>query len=319
MYDIITIGEILAEILTEKQNQEFTGPGALLGPFPSGAPAIAIDQAALMGAKTAIAAKIGADDFGLLNKERLRKDGVDISHIIETAENATGTAFVTYFSDGSRKYIFHFSHAACGELCPSDIEEDFVKNTKYVHIMGCSITGSPSMGEAIMKAVRLAKKHDVGVSFDPNIRPELLKGRIMDYYREIIDGADILLTGKTELAFLFDDAGNAVKRLLEQKDRIIVIKNGGENTYVHTRREAFKVAPFPAVTVDATGAGDSFDGTFLALLCQGADLRTAAIYGNAAGAKAVTKRGPMEGNTGKRELEQFVKENPRITTEETEV
>ena len=319
MYDIITIGEILAEILTEKQNQEFSGPGTLLGPFPSGAPAIAIDQAALMGAKTAIAAKIGADDFGFLNKERLRKDGVDISHIIETTENATGTAFVTYFSDGSRKYIFHFSHAACGELCPANIEEEFVKNTKYVHIMGCSITGSPSMGEAIMKAVRLAKKHNVGVSFDPNIRPELLKGRIMDYYREIIDGADILLTGKTELAFLFDDAGKAVKRLLEQKDRIIVIKNGGENTYVYTRREAFKVAPFPAVTVDATGAGDSFDGTFLALLCQGADLRTAAIYGNAAGAKAVTKRGPMEGNTGKRELEQFVKENPQIVTEETEV
>ena len=316
MYDIITVGEILVEILTEKLNQEFSGPGTLLGPFPSGAPAIAIDQAARMGAKTAIAAKIGADDFGLLNKERLRQDGVDISHIIETAENVTGTAFVTYFSDGSRKFIFHFTHAACGELSPDDVKEELIKNTKYIHIMGCSITGSPNMGEAIMKAVRLAKKYNVGVSFDPNIRPELLKGRIMDYYKEIIDNADVLLTGKPELAFIFNETDTAIKRLLEQKDRIIVIKNGAENSCVYTRREAFKVAPFPAVNVDATGAGDAFDGTFLALLCQGKDVRTAAIYGNAAGARAVTKRGPMEGNTNRPELEEFIKENSHISAKE---
>ena len=319
MYDIITIGEILVEILTEKLNQEFSAPGTLLGPFPSGAPAIAIDQAARMGAKTAIIAKIGADDFGLLNRERLRRDGVDVSYIVETAENVTGTAFVTYFQDGSRKFIFHFTHAACGELCPADVKEELVKNTKYIHIMGCSVTGSPDMGEAIIRAARLAKKHNVGISFDPNIRPELLRGRIMDYYREIIDYADILLTGRNELAFIFNETDSAIRRLLEQKDRIIVIKNGAESTRVYTRREAFAVAPFPAVTVDATGAGDSFDGTFLALLCRGADLRTAAIYGNAAGAKAVTKRGPMEGNTGLSELEEFIGENSHISAEDMEM
>jgi len=316
MYDIITVGEILAEFLTEKQNQELGSPGNLTGPFPSGAPAIAIDQAALMGAKTAIVAKTGADDFGLLNRERLRKDGVDISHIIETEDNVTGTAFVTYFSDGSRKYIFHFTHAACGELDPSDIKEELIKNTRFVHIMGCSITGSPSMGEAIMHTVRLAKKHNVCISFDPNIRPELLKGRVMDYYKEIIDESGILLTGKTELEFLFDETGTAIRRLLEQKDRIVVVKNGAESTLVYSRKEAFKVAPFPAVSVDATGAGDSFDGTFLALVCQGRDLKTAAIYGNAAGARAVTKRGPMEGNTSREDLEKFIKEKSGIAAHE---
>ena len=313
MYDIITIGEILVEILTEKVDQPFSSPGTLLGPFPSGAPAIAIDQAARMGAKTAIVAKIGADDFGLLNKERLGRNGVDISHIIETHDNVTGVAFVTYFSSGERQFIFHFTHAACGELCPADIPEDLIKNTRYMHIMGCSITGSPSMGEAIMHAVRLAKKNGVGISFDPNVRPELLKGHILDYYREIIDACDIVLSGKSELAFLFDDSlQTAIAGLLEQKDRIIVVKDGANNTSVHTRREDFKVDPFPAVNVDATGAGDSFDGAFLAMLCQGADIRTAAMYGNAAGAKAVEKRGPMEGNTNKSDLDAFIAEHPGI-------
>jgi sugar/nucleoside kinase (ribokinase family) len=272
-----------------------------------------------MGAKTAIIAKIGADDFGFLNKERLKQNGVDISHIIETADNVTGTAFVTYFTNGSRKFIFHFTHAACGELCPADVNEELVKNTKYLHIMGCSITGSPSMGEAIMQAVRLAKKHKIGISFDPNIRPELLKGRIMDYYREIIDASSILLTGKSELLYLFSEAEPAVTRLLEQKDRIVVVKDGAKNTCVYTRHEAFKVASFPVIDVDTTGAGDSFDGTFLALLCQGMDIKNAAIYGNAAGARAVARKGPMEGNTNRGELDEFIRENPHITAEDIEM
>ena len=318
MYDIITIGEILAEILTEKLSQSLSSPGGLLGPFPSGAPAIAIDQAARMGAKTTIIAKIGADDFGLLNKTRLRNDGVDVSHIIETGGNSTGTAFITYFPDGSRKYIFHLAHAACGELSPDDVKDELIKNTKFIHINGCSITGSPSMGEAIMKAVRLAKKHHVKISFDPNIRTELFKGVLMDYYSEIIDSADIILTGKSELEFLYRETGSALTRLLEEKDRMVLIKDGANGTSVYTRREAFKVGPFPAITtLDATGAGDSFDGTFLALLCQGLDLRIAAIYGNAAGAKAVTKKGPMEGNSSRAELDEFVKENPGIVAENT--
>lgn len=116
MLDIITIGEILAEVLTEKVDQAFTSPGTLLGPFPSGAPAICIDQAARMGAKAAIIAKVGQDDFGKLNLTRLAGDGVDVSHVIQTPDNTTGTAFVTYFSDGERKFIFHFSHAACGSF-----------------------------------------------------------------------------------------------------------------------------------------------------------------------------------------------------------
>jgi sugar/nucleoside kinase (ribokinase family) len=315
MYDIITIGEILAEILAEKVDQELSSSGTLLGPFPSGAPAIAIDQAARMGAGTAILAKIGADDFGLLNKNRLKQNGVDISHIIETPDNVTGTAFVTYYANGSRKFIFHFAHAACGELGPADVDEELIKNTRYLHIMGCSIIGSPSLGEAIMKAVRLAKKHKVRISFDPNIRPELLKGRIMDYYREIIDSADILLAGKSELAYLFLNVESAITKLLEKKDRVIVVKDGAKYTYVYTKREAFRIEPFPAVEVDTTGAGDSFDGTFLALFCGGTDIRTAALYGNAAGARAVEKKGPMEGNTGRTVLDEFVRANPQISPE----
>ena len=305
MYDIVTVGEILAEILTEHTNQEFTSPGILLGPYPSGAPAIAIDQAAKMGARTAIIARVGRDDLGKLNIDRLASDGVDVSHIVQTSENTTGVAFVTYFSDGSRRFVYHFTKAACGELSPSDIDDEAVKNSRYLHIMGCSITGSPSLGASVMKAVDSAVDSGVKISFDPNIRPELLSGEIMTYYQKILDACDVLLTGRSEMKHLFGDSDGAVKKLLGEKDRIVAVKDGSRGTSVYTRDEAFRVPVYPADEVDPTGAGDSFDGTFLALLCKGENLRTATDFGNAAGALAVAKRGPMEGNSALSEIDTF--------------
>ena len=312
MYDIITIGEILVEVLAKEVGQELCKPGVLLGPYPSGAPAICIDQAGRMGVKAAIIAKVGKDDFGKLNLQRLSEDGVDVSRVIETTDNSTGVAFNTYFPDGERKFLFHFSHAACGELCAADVNPEDIKNSKYLHIMGCSITGSPTMGEAIMQAVRVAKENGVKISFDPNIRPELLKGKIMDYYTEILEACDVLLTGKSELKFLFgQDWEDAVRNLLAAKDRIVVVKDGSRGTNFFNRNEAFTVATYPATEVDPTGAGDCFDATFLSMVCLGYDYRTAVHYANAAGAHAVGKAGPMEGNTFKADLDAYLASAPK--------
>ena len=314
MYDIITVGEILVEILTDHVGQKFSEPGKLLGPYPSGAPAIAIDQAGRMGAKAAIIAKVGKDDFAKVNLDRLAADGVDVSHVKVTESNSTGTAFVTYFENGDRQFIFHFSHAACGELAPSDIDIEAVCSSKYLHIMGCSITASPSMGAAVMEAVRIAAQNGVKISFDPNIRPELLKGQIMDYYHTILEACDVLLTGKSELKILFGDPNSGIRDLLSKKDRIVVVKDGSRGTELYTRAEAFYTDTYKAVEVDPTGAGDCFDGTFLAILASDSDLKTAVRYANAAGALGVEKRGPMEGNSFRADLEAFMARNTEPKT-----
>ena len=116
----------------------------------------------------------------------------------------------------------------------------------------------------------------------------------------------MLLTGKSELRLLYGDPDGAVKDLLAQKDRVLAVKDGSRGTSVYTRQEAFSMGVYPATEVDPTGAGDCFDATFLAMLCEGAPLRKAARFASAAGAKAVEKRGPMEGNSFRAEVEAFV-------------
>ena len=83
----------------------------------------------------------------------------------------------------------------------------------------------------------------------------------------------------------------------------VVVKNGSRDTLVYTRDGVFSVPVFPSTEVDPTGAGDCFDGAFLAALVQGCSLRQAARFGCAAGALAVRQFGPMEGAAAREDIE----------------
>ena len=74
----VCIGEILVEIMATTVGDGFREPVALVGPYPSGAPAIFIDQCARIGGSAAMVGAVGDDDFGRVNTERLDRDGADV-------------------------------------------------------------------------------------------------------------------------------------------------------------------------------------------------------------------------------------------------
>src|SRR5215471_10504785 len=104
---MLTIGEILVEIMATTAGVGFREAQPLVGPFPSGATAIFIDQVGRLGFPCAIISAVGDDDFGRLNLERLRRDGVDVSAVAIHDDIATGSAFVRYRADGSRDFVYN--------------------------------------------------------------------------------------------------------------------------------------------------------------------------------------------------------------------
>ena len=313
MPDIVTVGEILVDILADRVGQTFLEPGVFHGPYPSGAPAIFIDQAAHMGCSCGIFAKVGQDDFGALNIARLKRDHVDVSHIVTDPGHTTGTAFATYQADGGRKFIFHFAESAAGYLTPDDLDEDYIAGAKYLHIMGCSISAGPRLSAAISAAVDIAVKHRVPVAFDPNLRPELLHGSApKKLFDKILAHASVLLTGAGEITALTGCGDAAVAAAgLAAGGKLVVVKNGSRDTVMYRRGNDLRIPPFPAAEVDPTGAGDCFDATFLAALCQGENTENAALLACAAGALAVQKRGPMEGVSAKEEILRLIRSSGR--------
>ena len=59
-------------------------------------------------------------------------------------------------------------------------------------------------------------------------------------------------------------------------------------------------------SVDATGAGDSFDGAFISGLAEGKSIEEAAKMGAAAGALNAMAFGPMEGNISRETIEGMI-------------
>ena len=155
----ITIGEILVEIMGVTTGAGFREAQPLVGPFPSGAPAIFIDQVAKLGGSCGIVSAVGDDDFGWLNIERLRADGVDISAIAVLPDMPTGSAFVRYRPDGARDFVFNIGKSASGGTQMTAAAKALINRAGHVHVMG-SAFAIPGIAPIILEAVSVVKTRD---------------------------------------------------------------------------------------------------------------------------------------------------------------
>lgn len=191
---------------------------------------------------------------------------------------------------------------------------------KYFHIMGCSLIADIPFGRRIVEAMECAAVQGVKISFDPNIRPELLKDpEAMELVSAILEQTSIFMPGKSELKLLSgcDDIDAAVEQLFRTKKNleILVLKNGSKGCAVYTRQSRFAMGVCPIEAVDATGAGDSFDGAFLCGLLDGKSLEDAARMATAAAALNTCAFGPMEGNISPETVAGMIAAHPLPATE----
>jgi sugar/nucleoside kinase (ribokinase family) len=121
MTQIITLGEILVEIMRPEAGQLLDQPGEFSGPFASGAPAIFVVSAARLGFDSAFIGTVGQAAFGRLLRRRLEIEKVDTTGLRALPGYATGTAFVAYDMDGEREFVFHIRHTAAGVLNASSV------------------------------------------------------------------------------------------------------------------------------------------------------------------------------------------------------
>lgn len=300
---IYTAGEMLAEFVSHEIGCNLQKTTNFSGPYPSGAPAIFIDQVARVGGTAAVIGSVGNDPFGNLLRNRLKIDGVDITHLRTSVNRTTGTAFVSYFEDGSRTFVFHMEGTAADDFgqCPT------LPRGSTLHVSGASL------GNAKIRAVveRLVEqmKDDGTISYDPNIRPELMDdSSVSQTISQVIKHCDLFLPSDSDIAMLYPgkSAENVINDLLETGKKIVVVKQGANGVLGSDGSELIRIQPHAVAEVDPTGAGDCFCGTLIGLLDQNQTFREALIAANMAGALHVTRRGPMEWNPTLTELQQHL-------------
>ena len=308
----ICVGEILAEVVATTVGDGFSEPIPLIGPYPSGAPAIFIVQCGRIGGAAAMVGAVGDDSFGRLNLARLKREGVDVTGVITDPELPTGTAFVRYRPDGSRDFVFNLWTSAAGRLIWTKAIDDVVARAGHLHVMG-TLLGNPVIWPMIERAAQVIKARGGTVSLDPNMRKELqADAETGARMSTMMTMTDLLLPSDDELYIAADmpadsDEEQAIERLFSLGITEIAIKRGTQGSTTYGPADNVTHVPaFAVKEIDPTGAGDCFGGAYVATRRLGMSVEQALIYANAAGARNVTVRGPMEGAGTRDELDAFI-------------
>ncbi len=308
---IASVGELLVEFVAGKIGGRHLDVATYTGPFPSGAPGIFIDQAARCGGRAIFLGAVGQDAFGEVILRRLREDGVDDSLIGVHPGLPTGSAFVSYNTDGSRDFVYNIEHSAASryDAGAAAVERFLAFGVDLIHVSGSALSSSALAANILDLCTALHAK-GVRVSFDPNLRKELVGDpayfstvaalmAMSSYFLPSDDDAETLFPGE-ELA------GYAT-RLFASGAEAVVLKQGARGaTGMHRDGTCHSVGAHEVVVADPTGAGDCFCGTFVTLAGSGVPFCEALDLANAAGALAVSKLGPMEGNATLAEIRAFL-------------
>jgi len=139
---------------------------------------------------------------------------------------------------------------------------------------------SPQDRQALLSAIRDARARGSRIAFDPNFRPRLWE--TADIARATVCAAlrisDIALPTFSDEVSLFGDSSpeSTAIRLAELGVGEIVVKNGAEPALVVDGHDRSWLPASPAQPIDTTGAGDSFNGAYLAARLEGKGLAEAA-------------------------------------------
>lgn len=296
---IVTLGELLAEIMRTELDIPLDRSGPFLGPLASGAPAIFAHAVGRLGGRSRLVGTCGPDAFGDLIVSKLDRAGVDVTSVRRVDGQTTGAAFVAYRSDGERDFVFHARHSAAAALRPTDVTPATFADAGWLHVTGTTLPLGESVRDACYRAVVLAaERGNVTISFDPNLRPELISAEAArELCAPILEHAHVILPSGSEACLLTgtEDVDEACRVLLAGRAEAVILKRGAAGcTVVHASRSE-QVPSLAVEEVDPTGAGDTFSAAFAVARTRGDSIMASARFAAVAAALSVTGFGPMEG------------------------
>lgn len=262
---LIAIGEALIDFIPNKAGCAFSEVTEF-APKVGGAPANVCGAFSRLGGKSMLITQLGNDPFGHKIANELATFGIDTSAIRFTEEANTALAFVSLEKDGNRTFSFYRKPSADMLLAPAQIEEKWFDDSYALHFCSVSLGDYP-MKDAHIRAIEIARKNGMLISFDPNLRFPLWndKNKLHSRVNEFIPLCDILKISDEELEFITgeNDIKKAAPKLLAKGVKLIVYTCGKDGAYTFTEStEAFSPAE-KVNAVDTTGAGDGFIGSFL--------------------------------------------------------
>lgn len=256
---------------------------------------------ARLGVPVEFCGSVGDDGFGRWLADELRAAGVGTRGLVVTREAATCQVIAMVEPDGERYLVvWPTDGGALTRLSPADLDDGLIAGASWLHTTGMCLRRSP-IATAVVAAMRSARAAGVPVSLDLNLRVELwgLPPGALAVVSEAVSLAAVVLgSGAEELVPLARASGfeadgvEAAARALAGGARTVVARLGAAGALACDAAGEVVVAPgYPAGLRNPVGAGDAFNGGFIAARVAGLPLIDALRWGNAVGALKVGRPG----------------------------
>ncbi len=275
------IGDFAWDVLI-RTNRELLRGGDTFGEVmltPGGSAANVAVWASRAGLNTEFIGKIGRDRFGQLAQEDLDREKV-VAHFVETEAHLTGSVAVFVDHTGERSMVS--GHGADFYLLPQELPREVIRRARHLHLTAWSFFIDPPRAAARAAAL-LAQSSGATLSFDPGSFQMIGEMGVAQFLAVTQDlGIDILLPNKEEGTMLtggLTDNDEIAARLAELFPKaLIMLKLDADGALVWENGKGTHIPAGTNNLVDATGAGDSFAGGFLARYLEHGDAVAAARF-----------------------------------------
>lgn len=287
------LGDAVVDLLPEK-------PGTLLQ-CPGGAPANVAVGVARLGGLSGFVGCVGDDPFGRFMRKTLADEGVDTAYMHTDPLYRTSTVVVSLVPGGERTFTFMVRPSADLFLTPDDLPP--FRAGEWLHTCSNALSAEPCRS-ATFQAMENIRQAGGRVSFDPNIRTDLWQSisQLRECLHRALMLADVAKVSEEELFFISgeQDVRKGTDVLASHYPlALLLVTQGKDGVMARWQGKNLYFPATPVVSVDTTGAGDTFvAGLLAALAAEGmpsGEQALASVIEQAqrCGALATTAKGAM--------------------------
>ncbi len=301
--NIVVVGSANTDMIVSLERLPRPGETLLGGTFLSAAGGKGANQAVAAsraGGRVSLVARLGADALGDDALKGYLHDGIDVTQISRDRRAATGVALIFVARNGENSIAV--AGGANGRLSPQNIG----KSRSTIAAADVLLMQLETPLNAVQAAARIAAAKGAIVILNPAPARRLPSG--------LLRHVSILTPNETEAQVLTDVKINglatlerAALRLRRRGIKTVILTLGARGAYVSSEEFTALIPGFKVKAVDATAAGDVFNGALAVALGEGQPLHEAVRFANAAAAIAVTRRGAQPSVPTRRQIIAFAR------------
>lgn len=325
--DVITIGRSSVDLYGAQVGGRLEDMGSFRK-YIGGSPTNIACGAARLGLKSAVITRVGDEHMGRFIREQLEREGVYTDGVKTDPERLTALVILGIRDEDQFPLIFYRENCADMALSEEDIDGEFVGTARALVVTGTHLS-NPRTEAAVMKALQLARKHDVKTALDIDYRPNLwgvaghgdgesrfVESRaVTEKLRSTLHLFDLIVGTEEEfhIAGGSTNTVDALRAVRQVSDATLICKRGAlgavaiEDWVPNTLDGAQKGPGFPIEVFNVLGAGDGFFAGLLKGWLDGESWPRALEYANACGAFAVSRHGCTPAYPSLKELRFFLK------------